>query len=286
MPIPAVHQFAYGPINLILAFVLSLIGVAFGLACAVRARRSIMIRNRLRLLLIGAAAIGGVGIWLMQFIAMQGFDVPSMEIRYSIGLIALSLLLSVAVLVAALVFVGLNQPSPWRVLVAGPLAGGGIAGVNYLGMAAMRLDGTIGYQPRLVAFSILIAVVAGVSVLWFSVMVKSAISIAAGAVIFATAVCAVHYIGMLALQIRPSATPSAPAGVALNDLITPIVALSLLGLLSMLFVGLTVMNDDDVLEDGAVGYAHEDDGMPVAGRRPQQHAKENLSVRINRTSTR
>jgi NO-binding membrane sensor protein with MHYT domain len=244
MPTPAVQQFAYGPISPIIAFVLSLIGAGFGLACAVRARQAPK-RLRWRLLLVGAGALGGLGIWLMQLIAVQGFDVPPLEIRYSVPMVAASLVAAVAVMAAALLLAGPHRPTPWNVAIGGPLLGVGIVAVNYLGVAAIQVDGDIGYRPRPVAVSILAAVAGGCALIWFSTYARRAGLIALGAVVFAAAACVSHYSGMLALRITPSTGPKPPSGVAISDLVIPIVAVASLGLLSMLFVGLTLMNDDD-----------------------------------------
>ncbi|HEY2792367.1 MAG TPA: MHYT domain-containing protein [Micromonosporaceae bacterium] len=278
MPTPQVQQFAYGPISPIIAFALSFIGAAFGLACVVRAR-SAPRRLRWRLLLVGAGALGGLGLWLMQLIAVQGFDVPPLEIRFSLPMLALSLAVALAVMATALLLAGPHRPSPWNVLIGGPLLGVGMVAVAYLAVAAIHLNADIAYRPRPVAASILIAVAGATGLLWFSTYAQRAGSIALGALVFAVAACASHYSGMMALQVTPSHGVRPPTGVAIGDLVIPIVAVASLGLLSMLFVGLTMMSEEDSRPRSGAA--------PVEAARPLwPRGGEDLPVRIDRSGIR
>jgi NO-binding membrane sensor protein with MHYT domain len=242
---PAMEQFAYGPVNPILAFLMSLVGAIFGLACTARARRSIGVRDRVRWLIMGSVAIGGVGIWLMHFIAMTGFDVPSMQIRYNIPVTALSLVIAIAVVAGGLFLVGFSRPSLPRILLGGPLVGIGVAAMHYTGMAAMRFNGTVSYNSRLFIASVLIAVVAATVALWFTVATRGALSIGVASVIFALAVCTMHYTGMAALQVHSTGTERVPAGVNPVSMLVPIIVIAILALLAMLFAGLGMMSDGD-----------------------------------------
>src|SRR5262245_56302106 len=94
---PEVHQFAYGAMNPIAGYVLATIGSLFGLACAARAQRATNAgRRRSQWLLLASVSIG-LGIWLMHFTAMLGFDVPKSPIRYDPELTAASAVIAILV---------------------------------------------------------------------------------------------------------------------------------------------------------------------------------------------
>ena len=56
-----------------------------------------------------------------------------------------------------------------RVLVGGLFTGAGVTAMHYTGMAAMRLDGSLGYDRGRVLLSVAIAVVAATVALWLSI---------------------------------------------------------------------------------------------------------------------
>ncbi|NMM92805.1 signal protein, partial [Rhodococcus sp. SRB_17] len=76
------HHFSMGLWLLGLAFVVSVVGSVVGLACTRQSTETTRGATRMLWLLMGALSIGGVGIWLMHFIAMLGFAVPGSPIRY------------------------------------------------------------------------------------------------------------------------------------------------------------------------------------------------------------
>src|SRR5688500_10946660 len=101
----------------------------------------------------------GLGIWSMHFVGMLAFHLP-VSVGYDGPLVLLSVLVAVAASALAL-FVA-TRPSLGLIVLAasGVSMGAAISGMHYIGMAAMRLPGTITWRPMLVALSIAIAVVA------------------------------------------------------------------------------------------------------------------------------
>ena len=91
-----VHHFSYGPLTPVAAYLMSFVGSFLGLLCMSRARASTG-RSRASWLSLAALAIGGTGIWVMHFIAMLGFSVSGMPIRYNVPVTLLSCLTAVAV---------------------------------------------------------------------------------------------------------------------------------------------------------------------------------------------
>src|SRR3954447_18588221 len=155
---------AFGWLTPLLSYVMACVGAALGLRCTVRALGATG-RSRRNWLLTAASALG-TGIWTMHFVAMLGFRVSGTEIRYNVPLTVLSLLIAVGVVGVGVVLVGYGR-GRLRSLLAGGLATGlGVAAMHYVGMAALRLHGTIAYDAPRVVLSVLIALAAATAALW------------------------------------------------------------------------------------------------------------------------
>jgi len=245
MPMPMTDQFAFGAINPIISFLMALLGAVFGLSCTARAQRVLDGKKRMRWLLLAGVALGGIGIWLMHFMAMLGFDVPTSPIRYDVPLTALSLVIAVGVVTGGLLFVGLGRPAVWKLIAGGVVTGVGVAGMHYTGMAAVNLNGAITYQPRVLAASVLVAVVASTVALWFTVAAKKGFMIAVASVIFALAVCSMHYTGMAAVRVNLSHQAlTTPPGVSSIDLVVPIALIAIIGTVALLFAAMAMMSTE------------------------------------------
>ena len=217
-----VHHFTYGPITLLLAYVVSVLGCLLGLICTARARETTRIAWRVRWLALGAVSIGGTGIWLMHFLAMLGFTVSNTFIFYDPALTALSALMAVGIVAVGMFIVGLGRPSLAKVLVGGVVTGLGVAAMHYIGMAAMQvLDGNVRYDAPLVALSVVIAIVAATVALWFTIVIKSRPALAAASPIMAVAVTGMHYTGMAAVSVREVLGRGRVQGVDVTTLLIP-----------------------------------------------------------------
>ena len=140
-----VHHFSYGLVTPLLAYFMSFTGSLLGLRCTARARGSEGGAKRAWLML-GAVSIGGTGVWVMHFIAMLGFTVSSMAIRYNVPVTLLSALIAMVVVGTGLLIAN-GGPGWGRLLGGGLLTGLGVASMHYLGMAAMHLDGHLCTTP-------------------------------------------------------------------------------------------------------------------------------------------
>jgi PAS domain S-box-containing protein len=106
----------------------------------------------------GAISMGG-GIWSMHFVGMLAFSLPCgitydpVETVFSMipGMLASGIALSA--------ISKPDEPGLSRLSVSAVLMGVGIAGMHYSGMAAMRPEALLRYNPGLVAISIVVAVV-------------------------------------------------------------------------------------------------------------------------------
>ncbi|MEV8439927.1 MHYT domain-containing protein [Actinosynnema sp. NPDC051121] len=241
----SMQHFSDGLSTLVLAFVVSVIGSLIGLACMARAQAEPTRATKARWTAFGALAIGGVAIWLMHFIAMLGFDVPGAAIKYSVPLTALSAVVAIVVVGIGLSLVTLIRFTKVRLLLAGVLAGLGVAGMHYLGMSAIRFRGGISYEPALVALSFLIAVVAATAAFWFTLVVKTTPARFAAGLIMGVAVTGMHYTGMAAVRVSTDQTIAAPQGTAVFDLVFPVFVVSALVVAALLWMLFTA--DDDAL---------------------------------------
>ncbi len=195
--------------------------------------------QRGRWLVAGSLAMGS-GIWAMHFVGMSAFSLP-VAIRYDLGITLLSWLAAVAVSALALAIVSRGALTAAKV-VGGALAmGAGICVMHYAGMAAMRMDPGIGYDPLWFAVSVLIAVGASAAALLIASALREVkrwrdVGLRAGAaVVMGFAVAGMHYSGMAAAQFDPLAMCSSSNLLAAESLATPTILASLLGLGFALF---------------------------------------------------
>ncbi|MFG1695799.1 MHYT domain-containing protein [Nonomuraea sp. NPDC049309] len=223
-----IDHFSYGPVTPVLAYAVSCVGCMLGLLLTARAR--LAGGREAKFWLAGAAvAIGGTGIWTMHFIAMLGFSVPGSVIRYDVPLTAASALLAIAVVGAGLFLAAYGGERIWRLLAGGVLTGAGVAGMHYLGMAAMNMQGHVSYDPAIVSLSVLIAVAAATAALWFALRVSGALKIGAAALVMGVAVAGMHYTGMASMTVEAHAAMAPVPGAQAIDFLLPLlVAISLI----------------------------------------------------------
>jgi PAS domain S-box-containing protein len=106
----------------------------------------------------GALSMGG-GIWAMHFIGMLAFSLPCGVSYDPLGTLLSMIPGVIASGVALHVISRVSDPGPKRLIAGAVLIGAGIGAMHYSGMAAMRPDATLRYQPGLVAVSVVVAVV-------------------------------------------------------------------------------------------------------------------------------
>ncbi|MBB3357945.1 MULTISPECIES: MHYT domain-containing protein [unclassified Novosphingobium] len=145
-------------------------------------------------------ALGG-GIWSMHFVAMLAFRVPGMAMGYDLGLTLLSLAIAIGFTGAGFAALGRTGLSSRRIASAGLLMGLGVVAMHYVGMAAMRMPGTMHYDRLWVGISVLIAIGAATAALWFAAR-DQALGMRLGAAgLMGLAIAGMHYAGMHAAVI-------------------------------------------------------------------------------------
>ncbi|MFC4611467.1 MHYT domain-containing protein [Streptomyces maoxianensis] len=221
---------AFGLLTPVLSYAMAVIGAALGLRCTVRALDASG-RSRRNWLITAASAIG-TGIWTMHFVAMLGFAVRGTDIRYNVPLTMLSLLGAMLVVGAGVFCVGFGRDRARSLLIGGLTTGLGVASMHYLGMAALRLHGTVRYDPLLIVLSVVIAVVAATAALWAALNIKSPVAVGVASLVMGAAVSSMHYTGMLAVTVRVEPSGAELPGATAMQFIFPLAV----GLGSYLFV--------------------------------------------------
>jgi NO-binding membrane sensor protein with MHYT domain len=217
-----IDHFSFGLLTPLLAYVMSSVGSMLGLLLTSRAR---LIGGREgKYWLVGAAfAIGGTGIWTMHFIAMLGFSVTGTVIRYDVALTAASALIAVTVVGMGLFLASYGGDRLAFLLGGGVLTGCGVAGMHYLGMAAMNMSGLVSYDPVVVSISVLIAVAAATVALWFTLRVRGAFRIGGAALVMGVAVSGMHYTGMYSMSVQTHSEMVPVHGAKAIDFLLPLI---------------------------------------------------------------
>ncbi|MFB7934348.1 MHYT domain-containing protein [Streptomyces sp. NPDC056039] len=249
-----VDGFRYGAVTPVAAYLMACLGGALGLRCIVR---SLLDTRSWKpgWLALGAASIG-CGIWTMHFIAMIGFHVKETRIRYDAATTVLSLVVAVVVVGIGVFIVGYRGTGRTVLAVAGTVTGLGVATMHYLGMAAMRLNGDVGYDPLGVALSVLIAIAAATAALWSAVTIRSLLMSLGASLVMGVAVSGMHYTGMAAVSVHVHDTPGgtwagdSPMSLLLPMLLGPVVFL--------LLAGVVVMFDPMLVQGERPPVAHQD----------------------------
>jgi NO-binding membrane sensor protein with MHYT domain len=147
--------------------------------------------------LVAAALTMGGGIWSMHFVAMLAFMMP-IPMSYDIGLTILSLVVAILVTGVGFYVISRQGASPLRLLLSGIFMGLGIAGMHYTGMAAMRGNVELSYDPVFVALSLVIAIGASTVALLVAFRTTDLEQKLIAAVVMGLAISGMHYTGMRA----------------------------------------------------------------------------------------
>ncbi|GAC1618963.1 MAG: hypothetical protein NVS9B13_07550 [Candidatus Acidiferrum sp.] len=176
------------------------------------ARRVTSARGMARLLwLLGGATGMGMGIWSMHYIGMLAFRLP-IPVQYDWPTVLLSLIAAIVASGSALFVVSRNSMGIFRAMMGSIFMGGGIAGMHYTGMAAMRLAATCSYSPAIVALSVFLAIVISLVALFLTFYFREDGSVwnqkkILSAVLMGAAITAMHYTAMAAATFRPIPFP-------------------------------------------------------------------------------
>src|SRR5467141_3160657 len=162
--------------------------------------------------LLGGAGAMGTGIWSMHYIGMLAFILP-VPVAYHGPTVLLSLSAAILASVIALYVVSRQKMGASRAVAGSVLMGAGIAGMHYIGMAAMRLPAICRFNSFLVVLSVVFAVLISLAALWITFHFRDEKAglgwrKIAGAVVMGAAIPIMHYTGMAAASFTRSDMPA------------------------------------------------------------------------------
>jgi two-component system, sensor histidine kinase and response regulator len=183
---------------------------------------------------LGGASAMGTGIWSMHYIGMLAFVLP-IPVAYHWPTVLLSLLAAILASAVALYVVSRQKMIASRAVAGSLLMGAGIAGMHYIGMAAMRLPAICEFNSLLVVLSVALAILISLAALWISFHFRDEKTGVgreklAGAVVMGAAIPIMHYTGMAAASFTPSGAP-----VDLSHAVS-ISALGIAGIVAVTFI--------------------------------------------------
>ncbi|MFM7783151.1 MAG: MHYT domain-containing protein, partial [Gammaproteobacteria bacterium] len=197
-----IYQGSYSPGLVALSVSIAVLAsyAGFWMASLAEGVKERSVRNTL--LSLGGFATG-FGIWSMHFIGMLGFELAC-GITYDPLITSISMLPGLAAGIFAMHFVSRKQPTPGVLLTGGAVFGLGIGTMHYTGMAAMRIEGLIRYDPGVFSLSILVAAALATLALWFRFhsgrlfLTAGRAALPSAALIMGLATAGMHYTGMAA----------------------------------------------------------------------------------------
>jgi len=198
-------------------------------------------RGRVRLAWLSGGAIAmGIGIWAMHFKGVLALRLP-VPVEYHWPTVLASLLVAILASGVALYVASRRQMGLVAALTGSMFMATGIAGMHYIGMAAMRLPATTRYSSFLVICSILLAILFSLIALLmaFDLREETRWSVPrrlGSATVMGAAVSAMHYTGMAAASFIPASpadlshavtiSPLANNGIAIVTLIVIVAAIT------------------------------------------------------------
>lgn len=211
--------------------------------------------------LAGGATVMGLGIWAMHYVGMLAFSLP-VPVLYHYPTVILSLLAAIAASAVALITVSREKMSLASWTVGGVTMGSGIAAMHYIGMAAMRLAGTVEYRWPIVILSVVLAIVISLVALVLAFRVRKEEETSPrkllSALVMGSAIPLMHYTGMWAARFRASdASFSTNYTVKISLFGISVISIAIFVLL-MLAIAIAILDRMLSSQKAELGSAHED----------------------------
>jgi NO-binding membrane sensor protein with MHYT domain len=226
---------------------------------------------RRRLVLAMSAVTLGSSIWAMHFIGMLAYHMPA-DATYDLFLTLLSFLIAVLAVGVGYGVMTVIPSGNWRDVAAAIFTGGGIAGMHYVGMAALTGPIELAYQSLWVAVSILVGIVAAGISLHLAFGTKLQARAILGAVVMGLAISGMHYSAMYGTTITATGLADAATSHVLDRnllaIVVAIVAFVICATSMLLLVPNrpVAVQDDHALAGAAGGILWERTATgPVAG---------------------
>jgi signal transduction histidine kinase/CheY-like chemotaxis protein len=152
--------------------------------------------------------VAGSGVWATHFMAMLAYQ-PRLQIGYELSLTAASLFAAVVGMGSG--FAVAAQPGRAKALIGGTLTGCSVAVMHYMGIAAIRTQAHVLWDPRYVAASILIGALGGMAAFSVRDRVKRRWAWAPPAGLLVLGIVGLHFTAMTAVTLMPDSGLAVPA---------------------------------------------------------------------------
>jgi two-component system sensor histidine kinase/response regulator len=187
--------------------------------------------------LAGGATTMGIGIWSMHYVGMLALRLP-IPVQYDWPTVLLSLLAAIFASGVALFIVSRKTMGILSASIGAAFMGTGIASMHYIGMEAMRLQAMCTYNFKLVALSVVFALVISLVALLLTFHFRGEMKSGgwwkfSAAILMGAAVPVMHYTGM--------AAASFVAVPAIERDVTNAISISFLGTFGIVAVTLTLL---------------------------------------------
>ena len=230
----------YNPMLVTLSVLIASLAAYAALGSAGRISASATSVAKRSWLATGAVAMG-IGIWAMHFIGMLAFTLP-VEVSYDVLITLGSMVPAILASGVVLQLISRERIGAWRLIFGGVLMGSGIGLMHYTGMAAMRMDALMRYDPVLFIVSIVVAVLLSITALYTKFLATNDTqslvhwTTLGAALVMGLAVSGMHYTGMAAARFYPG------SGVVMAGVLTldPVWLSGLIGLATVLIISLAI----------------------------------------------
>ena len=161
--------------------------------------------------LASGSASMGLGVWSMHYLGMLSVRLP-IDVTYHVPTVLLSLFSALFASAVALEVVSSDSLGEGRHLAGSVLMASGIGAMHYIGMHAMRCAAMHRYDLRVVALSVVIAVVFSYSAIDIAFSIRRRPKVSewlrvGGATIMGLGIAATHYIAMTAVKFERTSLP-------------------------------------------------------------------------------
>jgi diguanylate cyclase (GGDEF)-like protein len=167
--------------------------VAYSLAVASRDLRKVGWS-----ILTGVCA--GTGIWSTHFVAMLAYD-GGFPTAYDPAATLASLLVAIVLSTTGVALAARGER--WMVAAGGAVVGAAIGCMHYVGMGALMVPGTLGWDGPLVAISWFLGIAAGFASLHAFHLRRGIPAIVSASALLTLAICGMHFTSMGAVSILP-----------------------------------------------------------------------------------
>jgi diguanylate cyclase (GGDEF)-like protein/PAS domain S-box-containing protein len=190
---------------IVLSVLIAMFGSFTALSHAERMRES-RGRQATAWMLAGGVTLG-VAVWSMHFIGMLAFQLP-VPIAYDSRLTFLSVLPAIAAALLGFHLLRSKKLQLDKVVIGGFFMGLGITVMHYTGMAALKMQPAISYNPTIFTLSVIIAITAAIGALLIvyageKTGLHPLIQHLLGAVIMGCAIAGMHYTAMAGAIFAP-----------------------------------------------------------------------------------